>query len=223
MDLTSRKPALIILLYIFGMFLLPFITQTSLIGFLKITDMTQLVVLTNFISYVFLMIVVLLMFKSELISDFKRIPSVKHYCFGILKGEALVYGSAVAANLILLYVFQLSEDSQNQQMIEQVMATYPLLMASTTVLFAPVIEEVVFRYTIMSRPNLKPTSALLLSSVLFGLIHVISAGDYIYIILYLAMGLALGYVYQRSQNIWYSIGVHFLQNFISTIILIATL
>ncbi len=223
MDLTSRKPALIILLYIFGMFLLPFITQTSLIGFLKITDMTQLVVLTNFISYVFLMIVVLLMFKSELISDFKRIPSAKHYCFGILKGEVLVYGSAVAANLILLYVFQLSEDSQNQQMIEQVMATYPLLMASTTVLFAPVIEEVVFRYTIMSRPNLNPTLALLLSSVLFGLIHVISAGDYIYIILYLAMGLALGYVYQRSQNIWYSIGVHFLQNFISTIILIATL
>ncbi|MGL4373327.1 MAG: CPBP family glutamic-type intramembrane protease, partial [Turicibacter sp.] len=64
---------------------------------------------------------------------------------------------------------------------------------------------------------------LVLSSLLFGFIHVISAGDFIQAIPYVMMGFAVGYVYPKNQNIWYSIGVHFIQNLFSTVILLLSI
>ena len=69
----------------------------------------------------------------------------------------------------------------------------------------------------------RPWIGIALSSFLFGMIHVISAGDFIYAIPYIAMGFALGYAYYKNQNIWYSIGVHLFQNLFSTIILISSM
>ena len=103
------------------------------------------------------------------------------------------------------------------------MEFHPILMASMTILCAPLAEEVVFRFTIMRGLLKHPWLGIFLSSFLFGMIHVISAGDFIYIIQYMAMGIALGYTYYRHQNIWYSIGVHAVQNFISTVLVFMTL
>ena len=109
------------------------------------------------------------------------------------------------------------------------MAFHPILMGGMTILCAPLVEEVVFRLTVMRGLLKYPWIAILLSSFLFGLIHVINSlfiGDFtdcIYIIQYMAMGIALGYTYYRHQNIWYSIGVHAVQNFISTVLVFITL
>ena len=223
MNLKKSRTLLILLLYIFGMFFMPYLSNILLVGVLKLTDVALVTVLTNFISYIFLFLMVILLFKDDLRLDFKRISSPKHFFIEIMKGECLVYFAMIVSNLILLYGFNLTDNSQNQTLIEDVMVLHPILMSSTTVLLAPVIEEVVFRFTVMGQSKLNPTVALILSSVLFGLIHVVSAGDYIYVIPYLTMGLALGYVYKRSQNIWYPIGVHFLQNLLSTLLIFITL
>ena len=217
MDLTRNRTTLIILLYIFGMFLLPYISNTVLISLFKLDNLYLITVLANLISYVFLLIMVILLFKKDLIADFKRIPSLKHFASRVCFGEGLVYLALVISNLLLVFVFHQTDSSINQKMIEEIMVLYPVLMASTTMFFAPVIEEVIFRFSLIANSPLKPYLSLLLSSVLFGAIHVLGGGDYIQIIPYFMMGLAIGFVYQRYQNIWYPIGVHCLQNTISTL------
>ena len=124
--------------------------------------------------------------------------------------------------MIVILLTQSTDTSVNQQLITNLMDVHPILMAIMTVLCAPLAEEVVFRFTIMGGLMKQPWVGILLSSFLFGMIHVVSAGDFVYLIQYMAMGIALGYVYYRHQNIWFSIGVHAIQNLISTLLVLFT-
>ena len=57
---------------------------------------------------------------------------------------------------------------------------------------------------------------LLISSILFGLIHVISAGDFVQVFPYIFMGLTLGRLEIKNENIYPSIFVHIFINGLST-------
>jgi len=84
-------------------------------------------------------------------------------------------------------------------------------------IFTPIVEEVVFRKVLFGyfEPKLGPIISILLSGSIFGVMHVIGAGDFIQVIPYVLMGFAFGYIYYRSEkNIWVPIIVHFINNFI---------
>lgn len=221
--MRSAKSTLMIFTYIFAMFLLPFISMATIqLGF-NTNNNEFITVMANLVSYVFLLIVVVVLFKEDLVTDFKRIQSTKKYLAGIFIGWGILYIGLIFSNILLLYVFKANDNSVNQQVIEDIMKIYPVLMAFTTVGLAPICEEVVFRLTIMKQFKKYRWVGLLVSSLLFGLIHVISAGDFLYSIPYIIMGLALGYSYYKHDNIWYPIGVHLLQNLFSTVILLLTM
>lgn len=86
-----------------------------------------------------------------------------------------------------------------------------VLFSVATVIFIPVIEELLFRGLIQGSfmKVLRPIPAIILSSLIFGLIHVqpIQVG-YAFI-----CGLAIGSVYYLSGNILVSIWVHLVFNF----------
>ncbi len=224
MNLRLTKSTVLIFTYIFAMFLLPYLSCQMLATFC--TSEVDIQVYANLISYLVLVIVSLLFFGSEIAKQFKQITSAKHFIKHILIGWLLLLAASYVAGFIILFFTQSSESSVNQQVLTDLMAFHPILMGGMTILCAPLVEEVVFRLTIMRGLLKHPWVAILLSSFLFGLIHVISSllignfADCIYIIQYMAMGGALGYVYYRHQNIWYSIGVHAIQNTFSTVIVI---
>ena len=213
------KSALILFTYVFAMFFLPTISLLLLLNFTSITEETSLKVYVNLISYIFLMIVTLRLFGKQIIEDFKKINSVGEFIKGTLIGWCLLLVCLMISNYLLFFVKGIYESSENQQVIVNVMEVHPILMAMTTVIFAPVVEEIIFRMTLMKKTLLHPWVSILLSSLLFGLIHVIAAGDFIFVIPYMAMGIPLGYSYYKTKNICYPIGIHILQNLFSTLMI----
>ena len=85
----------------------------------------------------------------------------------------------------------------------------------------PIVEELTFRkalYGFFYR-RLGPVVAIIASSLVFGLLHVASYGDFIQAIVYVPMGAVLGIFYYLSKrNVHVTIGIHFINNFISFLI-----
>jgi membrane protease YdiL (CAAX protease family) len=121
------------------------------------------------------------------------------------------------------YVFDYAQPvSLNQQAIERsLLSSTGVLMIIVTVLFAPVIEELIFRKA-MFRFFKNQWAAMIISSLIFGLIHVASETNFMAfftnLITYSASGFALGYIYIRNKhNVWSVILVHALSNAVSIV------
>lgn len=230
----------IILIYIFAMFFLPAISYYLLFHIFNITDGISLSVYANLISYLFLAIVSISLFGRHLLDDFKKLKldnfnklqlddfnkgfnklqSAGVFFKGVFIGWVQLILALMASNILLFLIIGETDSSENQQAIEATISAYPIIMAITTVLLAPLIEEIIFRLTLMNKTLFHPWISILFSSFLFALIHVVSARDFIFIIPYMAMGIPLGYSYYKTQNICYPIGIHLLQNLFSTLVLI---
>ena len=94
-----------------------------------------------------------------------------------------------------------------------------LLLFIFTVLFAPVLEELFFRGIVMGKVFGKDSIVgLLLSSFLFGLIHVpTNIGSWF---IYSGMGLVLGLAYQISGKYTNALILHSLNNFIGCLFML---
>ena len=78
-------------------------------------------------------------------------------------------------------------------------------------LVTPVVEEVYFRGMIQRGLNNKyhqPYRAILISSVLFGIIHIIP----IQVVAAAGMGMALGWIYYKTKSLWFVIMIHGVNN-----------
>ena len=114
-------------------------------------------------------------------------------------------------------------NSTNQATIENIHMN-PFVLITFTVIMAPIVEELVFRGILMGRVfNPDSIVGLILSSLLFGLVHTPnSIGVWI---VYAGMGFALGTVYRKFQKLEYCIIAHMINNSIavSTMLLLQLL
>ena len=94
-------------------------------------------------------------------------------------------------------------------------------MSFSTVLYAPLVEEITFRKTFRNIINDK-ILFILISGIMFGIIHVgISSNttnDLLMIIPYLIMGIDFSYIYYKSDNIFTTITIHSIHNLVLLII-----
>lgn len=157
----------------------------------------------------------------RLIQDWKRNLGY------IVMGVALVY-AAVFVGGLLLEAFGVYDTSQNEMAIQQMFQNDPLILSLlffTLCIAAPITEEFVFRKAIFGfvEPKWGVAPAILISSLLFGSMHVLGGGDWIQIIPYALMGSAFGYMYHVSgRNVWVVIVMHFVNNFIVFLIYLPT-
>ena len=119
-----------------------------------------------------------------------------------------------------------SLNSVNQSSIETYVSIYPYLMLITTGFLGPIYEEVLFRLGIKTVIKNKYLF-ILTSGLIFGLIHIFPLAEGISILLgliqsitYVTMGLFLAYIYEKSDNVFNSIGVHLLNNLLSVLVMI---
>lgn len=95
--------------------------------------------------------------------------------------------------------------------LDEVLAGSPLwVILLVTVIIGPILEELVCRKAIMDRmlPH-GEKSAILLSSIAFGIIH----GNFYQLFYTVGVGILLGYVYARTRRLTYVCGLHILFNF----------
>jgi len=116
-----------------------------------------------------------------------------------------------------------AKTSVNQAAIIQMLnSPYMILMVINAVIFAPIVEELVFRKAFFSLIKNKWV-ALVVSSLMFSLIHIISeptlGGFMVNLVIYGASGVGFGYIYlNHKENIYSTIIVHALWNLMSIVL-----
>lgn len=105
----------------------------------------------------------------------------------------------------------------NQSVIEN-LGMSPALLFVMTVVAAPIVEEFVFRGLIVKQAFHFSKLGVLVSSLLFGALHMpTDLGSWI---LYGGMGLVLAMIYRKTQKLEFSIAVHALNNFLGVLSMI---
>ncbi|NLN50510.1 MAG: CPBP family intramembrane metalloprotease [Acholeplasmataceae bacterium] len=160
--------------------------------------------------------------------EFQNLPKGILFTIGaIILGVLVVYFgnliSAIISQILSILFKEKIVTSLNQATIErQLTSQYGALIIIVVVLLGPIVEELVFRkafFTLIKNQWV----ALVVSSLLFGLIHVVTEASIhsflINLIPYLVSGIALGLIYiYNKKNIVVSMFTHILINLISVII-----
>lgn len=182
---------------------------------------------TMFISYGLTALFVGFYGRNYLCEDFKKLKSNKWWK-NLLLIIVLAGGFYLLSYLIekLIRMAIGKTDSLNQTLIEE-MIKYgsPTLSFFAVVVFAPLIEELIFRKVIFEYGNkISIVLSYIVSSLVFGLMHMVSTTDVtvsVWILLgisYISSGVLLCVVYHLSgQNIYISTIAHILNNLLSFI------
>ncbi len=186
----------------------------------SLDDTTLFQVILNLFCYLSLSIIFIIIFRKYLFSDLKDFKNI------ILKGILIIIGGIIlikCSEALCSWFYKLINqemEGNNQNSVEEFVSKYPVLMFSSICIFAPFVEEIVFRKCIFSYFN-KDIYGILVSTLAFGLIHVISSLDFIHILPYLFAGALFSLAYSLSKrNIWVTIAIHSIVNLISFIILV---
>lgn len=92
-----------------------------------------------------------------------------------------------------------------------------LLIISLGPLFTALLEDIIFRYTLLQKLFVSPwfwhVILVLLNSILFGLIHYYNFdGNLVATVSFMAAGLFLNLIYLWVRNIWHVLLIHFVNN-----------
>lgn len=192
---------------------------------------TRTVFLNLFIDGI-MFIALIILFNKGLKADFLKVQSnANKIGYIIIVGVILNYVMAICGNALSQYVAALFnrtgiDSSQNQSNIEMILGSSDfnfLILTLVIVVIGPVIEELVFRKAVFGLCRNK-VLGFFVSFLLFGFMHNFSAGyDIIDLIIvsipYCASGMCFAGLYLYSDNIYVSIIVHIINNFISVLII----
>lgn len=203
----------------FGTALSTFLVERGVFSVFDITDF-----IINFQLCMDMLVLPVLIFLARdlLRNDFYKISSFKQYITTVL----IFAGTMLIVNIIVGVLYSIIsgvESTENQEAIAQILDNNMFYTFFTVNIFAPIVEELVFRgglYNILLKTNGK-YMALFLSSSIFGFLHVFNAlmsQNYMEIfagLAYVAIGLVIGITYYKTNNILICIGIHFVNNFVS--------
>ena len=125
---------------------------------------------------------------------------------------------------LVVQFFLPDNPSVNQQTATDLTLAQPFFSFFAIVIFAPLTEELVFRgmlarYLFPKQDNSKQTLLfLLVSSLLFALIHF--PGDVQQFFVYFSLGFSLGLAYISRKGLVYSISLHALNNLVSFLMIL---
>ena len=182
--------------------------------------------LLNFIIYLLLLPVIIFILRPNLKYDFEITKKtepfniIKYVVYGYIFLIAMNYVSMIVSNVLSSLFNQPEEISVNQFSIEMILhSNGAIFMVLSAVIMGPIVEELVFRKGIFSLFKNKWV-ALILSSLLFGSIHLIGEASLVDAIVngvsYILMGFVFGIIYIKTEkNILIPILVHVISNLLS--------
>ena len=127
---------------------------------------------------------------------------------------ALAFSLMLISNMVIVTLFP-NSIATNQEIINNNLMVAPFYMVVSAVLFAPFLEEVIFR---LGFRYIFKTDVLFIiaSGLVFGSLHVIGSYqnliDLIYIIPYSIPGFIFAYTLVKSKNIFIPISLHLFHN-----------
>lgn len=189
---------------------------------LDINNLTtmQTLLLTLFSNSI-LLVILISMYRDTLKDDFKKIKNnfnemmdtgIKCWLVGLI--------IMIISNVIIGLFIPLA-NAGNEQGVQEYISTSGIVSMLAIGIIAPIIEELTFRKAF--RDIFKSKWLFILSSgLIFGSLHVVlslnSLWDLFYIIPYSSLGIAFGYMYYKTDNIYTSIIMHMFHNTSLTIL-----
>lgn len=207
-----------------GMMLLLILFSTIFFSILNInpnniSDKMYVVYLTT--SELILTVIYFAIYRKTLVNDFKEFKKdINGNLEFAFRYWAAGFAIMVVSNLFITVILG-KAIAGNEETVRNYIGTAPILMAISTVLFAPINEELTFRKSIRDAINNK-WAYVLLSGIIFGGLHVISYVssplDLVYLIPYCSLGIAFALLYYKTNNIFSSISMHMMHNLLSIIV-----
>ena len=173
------------------------------------------------IGYIIMFVILFKIFKDELKDNVKTFKTdLKNNWVKMLIITTLLTTALYISNyLIVNYMGNFSENeiiSRNQLM------SSPALMGFVLVILGPIVEEMIYRL-----PYIRVEKHKLLNyfiySLIFALAHIAFTNgikEFIYLIPYMFLSLSIGYNFYKTGNIYMSMIVHILNNFINVMVLL---
>ena len=211
------KGSLVIFLY----FLLEFFTTLPLyllnINFndLSLNSKVCYLLIYSLIS----LLIILLIFRKEVTNDLKNFK-LKEFFIKYFKFWFILLSLMIISNLIIQIIYP-GSSAGNEDTFRKNFVVAPIYSFISAALIAPLMEELVFR---MGFKKIFKNKYLfiLISGLVFGGLHVIgninTPYDYLFLLPYCLPGIILAYVYYISDNIFTSLGIHFIHNLFMLIV-----
>ena len=170
------------------------------------------------ISSMFLSVIIYCIFMKDInkgFTDFKTINFKKYI--------SLYFVSYISVIIINYFLFKIVGNTSNNELVSRALIiSYPFLSFIKSCLIAPFCEEIIIRLNFKNIFNSKILFATI-TGMFFGSLHLLNASsslELLYIIPYSILGITLSYIYIDSNNIFSSISIHFLNNFINFILVL---
>ena len=166
-----------------------------------------------------LMIITYLIYRKENNSELRKYNHniVKYFTFGFIMWLIGVF-LMISSNLLIHYFYP-STVASNEEAVQEALKLSPVYTAFAACIFAPFMEEMIFRKCIRKVFS-NNFIFILVSGLLFGLVHnisVIGKTDMIFIIPYGLFGCIFAYTYIKTKNIFVPITFHMIHNTILVI------
>ena len=184
--------------------------------------------IANYLVYVVLALYGSFLFKDRLIQQWKEIRKTKRkFFFVVLTGWLFLILMTVFFGFIsgmLRQFVGLDGQGLNQSNIQSTFQEQPLLIAVFACVIGPLVEELIFRQTLLRylRKSLPTWLSIFIAGLAFALTHMhsLDLSEWVGAVGYLGAGLAFSIIYvKEKENIYYPLLVHMLSNSLSLIIL----
>ncbi len=182
----------------------------------------------NYLVYVVLALYGSFLFKDRLIKQLNEIRKTKRkFFFGVLTGWLFLFLMTFVFEFVsemLKQFFGLVRQGLNQSNIQSTFQEQPILIAVFACVIGPLVEELIFRQTLLGylRKSLPTWLSIFIVGFAFALTHMhsLDLSEWVGAVGYLGAGLAFSIIYvKEKENIYYPLLVHMLSNSLSLIIL----
>lgn len=194
---------------------IPLIFLNSYI-FQFIVNEKQQVALADSLFRGLLFIIIILLYRPALKLHWLKFKQGKMFSW------LLVFLGAIILQIVISTTRSFLPQSKainiNLSNTEELQVTFLLIIVSLGPIFTALIEDIVFRYTLLHKlftPNiLWRISIVIINSIIFGLLHYNNFdGNILSTISFMTAGLFLNLFYLWTKNIWYVLLIHILNNF----------
>lgn len=181
----------------------------------QLSNSDELVSLISFFISLMLAIILLIVYRKELIEEwdimkknFSQNMDIGLACWAV--GLIIM----VISNVFLTYVLK-TGGAKNENTIQEYIKIAPIIMGLDVCILAPFYEELIFRKAIRN-VFIKPYIYIPASFLIFGLVHIVYSAtvwtDWLYLIPYGALGGAFAFAYYKTDTIYTSISLHMIHN-----------
>lgn len=224
MKKKEYKISILLIYYLFFMIIMStsyiFNKVFTLISNENINKVAQYQSIFFYITHIILLIICCLTFKTEL--KFK-LKAFYNQLGKNLKRIFIGFIIILISNILVgLFIVQQGSNQESLSILQKQSSGFILLLFYLiTIIIGPINEEFIFRRILIGegKKYIKPIFSIIISSIFFGIIHIHSLHELTLALPYVVVGLILGTIYYKSNNIITSIILHIINNFFGILIL----